>query len=305
MKPRKQFTLIPLIIILIACSNNHSNVPTILSSTASPEVISTEIETATSTAVSFKQTPDATLTPFVTLEPEQAKGKLLQLLKDQEACSLSHPCFWGITPGETTLSEAEGIFANLGIFIEAFNEDGKIIYAKGLDVGNGLHLHVRLRTKDNEIVESLQTDVFVLDSKKDALTQQEWSAFSPPKILATYGKPSRVDFYLSHDLQDGFPPNTYIPTFYHFVMHFEESGLVIEYGRNVFTDENTFTACPLIDKSKGVRVFLGENFDTRRSPPPGIPVEQATSLSLDQFYNLMLQNPEKACFNLSKDVFKY
>jgi hypothetical protein len=304
MVPRKHFLLIPLIVILIACGNNYSTTPAILSSTAPPEVISTEIETKTSTAVSFTQTPDATLTPFATLEPEQAKEKLLQLLKDQEACS-HHPCFWGITPGETTLSEAENIFANLGIFIKAFNEDGTIIYAKGLDFDNGLHLYVHLRIKDNDIVKSLQTDVSVLDSKKDALTQQGWSAFSPPKILATYGKPSRVDFYLSHDLQDGFPPNTNIPTFYHFVMHFEESVLVIEYGRNVFTDENTFTACPLIDKSEGVRIFLGENFDTRQTPPPGIPLEQATSLSLDQFYKLMLQNPEKACFNLSKDVFKY
>jgi hypothetical protein len=62
------------------------------------------------------------LTPIPTLAGEYAKSKVAYLLETNGNCSL--PCWWGITPGRTTWSEAEHYMATfaLGISPAGFSQ---------------------------------------------------------------------------------------------------------------------------------------------------------------------------------------
>lgn len=65
-------------------------------------------------------TQTATRTPNPTLKPEEAESLAVELLTTNTGCEL--PCWWGITPGETSWEEAE-------ILLEQFDSEIYIPYS--------------------------------------------------------------------------------------------------------------------------------------------------------------------------------
>lgn len=78
--------------------------PTLVLPTASP----VPSPSATTTPILLPSTP--TLQP--TMDEANTKALILEFLKTNGNCKL--PCFWGITPGETTLDEVKRFIENLG-----------------------------------------------------------------------------------------------------------------------------------------------------------------------------------------------
>ncbi len=68
----------------------------------------------------FMTTP--TLTSMPTLSPEKALDALLALYANNGGCEL--PCWWGITPGETTWTEARTKLEPLGRWSGPWGDDG-------------------------------------------------------------------------------------------------------------------------------------------------------------------------------------
>lgn len=73
-----------------------------------------------------------TWTPVATLPPDAALEALLTLYDDNGGCEL--PCWWGITPGETSWAEARTKLAPLGWMSGPYGEGEAAYYAFSFDV---------------------------------------------------------------------------------------------------------------------------------------------------------------------------
>ena len=241
----------------------------------------------TSTLMSLPK-PTVTLTPPATLEPEQANDAISTLLQESGDCLA--PCFWGIIPGRTTFGDAENIFTHLGIELQHTNtQDNKDFYASIYDFDNGVRISPIL-TIQNDIVKNLRIGITPETQKVGVL--RKWLAYSPETLIKQYGPPSKVTFEVGR--------GSYVN--YGMVMNFDTIDLIVEYGgSNVGFKNKSFSICPVTDQSDGIRIWMGKNPDD--PPAYGISLEDATSLTLEKFSNLMTGPPKKACLNLKEEMF--
>lgn len=232
-------------------------------------------------------TETATMTPPATLEPEKAKATIITLLQEPEDCQA--PCFWGIVPEQTTLDEAQNIFAHLGLQVKSTTFQGKDFYGVAYDFEDGLSIIVTLTVVD-AIVTDLRVDIHPEPQKSDIA--REWLAYSPETLIKRYGSPSKMDFFV------GRGPNP----LYFIDMYFDTVDLIIHY--NSYEIYSNMQICPLTDQMDNVRIWLGKN---PMYPPiydsEVIPLEEAVSMTLEDFSDLMKGDPNKACFILDAEKF--
>ena len=230
-------------------------------------------------------TPSPTLTPPPTLEPEQAEQVMREMLREPAYCPT--PCFWGIIPGQTTLGEAQNIFTRLGLHLEFTNSRAnKKFYAVIHDFDSGLSITPVLTIQDG-IVKNLT--IGIQPEKSRAGVPREWLAYSPETLIKRYGTPSKVDFWRSRRA----------PLVYAMDLHFEPIELIIEYlGRDITykSETGSFRVCPLTAGFDSVQVWLGK--DPEYPPSAGILLEEATSMRLEEFAELMTGDPKNACLEL-------
>lgn len=229
-------------------------------------------------------TSTATLTPPVTLEPEQAKEIISRLLSEPVDCS--SPCFWGVTPGETTFGEAKNIFTRFGFQLQG---DRHLDY----DLESGLSLGISLRVRGDWIVENLVVDIDPGSQNTDI--PRKWLAYSPETLISRYGQPSKVEFGL-----DWGPRSLFSMTMYFDSVDLVILYLVYGYVAPMGSDHST-QVCPLTAPFQA-RMYMGKNF--LYPPRSGVPLEKATSMTLEQFSKLMTTTKDKACFMLKGDAFR-
>ena len=248
--------------------------PTLLSPTSTPTF--TPIKTSTATLPA-------------TLEPEQAEETIGTLLQKPVDCS--DPCFWGIRPGQTTFTEATNVFAFLGLQLHhTGTQNNKEFYETIYQTGKELEFDILLGVQDS-IVKTL--DVGMTDTSEVA-TSRIWTAYSPDTLIQRYGSPSRVEFSLGRVEN---PSHT-------MTLYFESAKMIILYLGNwkgFLKNPNTLELCPLINKVDFIEFWMGE--EPRNPPPPDVPLEKATSLTIEDFSKLMMGDPNKACFNLRNEAF--
>jgi hypothetical protein len=136
----RQGLFILIFMLISGCSNPQALVSTAFpSGTPSRQIENTDIfPAATNTHIPTPQLllipTDTTsfiipiLTPIPTLAGEDAKRKVAYLLETNGNCSL--PCWWGITPGRTTWSEAEPYLETfaLGISPTGFSKQNDLAF---------------------------------------------------------------------------------------------------------------------------------------------------------------------------------
>jgi hypothetical protein len=252
--------------------------------------------------------PSATLSPTITpnpvdtLEPEIARATLEPLLRKPLNCVV--PCFWGIIPGKTGFDEARILFSRLGFtpFEGADRNDpssGRYFYTIQYEFSIGRDSSVTLYTSNN-LVENIVITPDIIKQKEGS--PREWIAYSPETLIQNYGKPSRVKIALD------WGPNFVIVM----ILYFDDPDLIALFsGYNMIPDRpHSPRVCPLTAPFDHVRLWMGPNPPNpplTGSPDPlekGIPLEKATSLTIDQFTQLMLGDPEQACFIVNGDVFQ-
>jgi hypothetical protein len=242
--------------------------------------------TSTST---FAPTETSTVTPPATLEPKLAEETIRDLLQEPVDCEA--PCFWGIELGQTTLEEVNNIFSHLGLQLNhTTTRDNKEFYGVVYHLGTELEV-TPILTVQNNIVESV--DVGINDTSQEG-TPRKWSAYSPETLIKRYGSPSRVEFFLGR----------VAPTPTHSMeMYFEQVNLIVQYiGSNLLNvDLPKLEMCPLTNQVEYIHIWMGD--EPRYPPSPDVPLESATSLTLEEFSELMMGDPNKACFNLREEVF--
>ncbi len=282
--------LITLALLLTACSGGtalpSATIPP--SATASPS--STPEPTASSTStLTPSPTPTATLTPPASLEPEQARETIEALLREPVDCAA--PCFWGIMPGQTQLGEAKNIFIHFGLQSEYTTTlEDKDFYEVDYGSDTGLSLIVLL-TVQNETVENLR--IHPHPEKQKTGVPREWLAYSPETLIERYGVPSRVNFVLDWGPRP----------FFEMDMYFDAVDMIVEYdGHDIIPrQKGSPRVCPLTDQYEGVGLWMGK--DPYYPPRGGVPLEKATSMTLQEFADLMTGDPTKACFVINGEVF--
>jgi hypothetical protein len=135
-------------------------------------------------------------TPKPTLSPEH-EFQLVELLNDSD-CTL--PCYLGITPGKTSISEAVAILKSLG----AYHDERHDNYVYRLDIGDPLispmlpnryalvWAHVDL-TPINELVQVIDVGIGTEKTNESLkIFREYWTRYSASGIFSELGQPEEV-----------------------------------------------------------------------------------------------------------------
>lgn len=295
--------LIP-ILVLVGCKPVSPTIqPTQETHVQSPTklpVTDTVFPTLTPTlTVAETFSPTATQTLLATLDPKSVKETAYPLLQDPMNCAA--PCFWGITPGNTSMDKTRAFFGPLG-FIHREGTDpnsGRDFYSVAYESNIDRDSYVTFYTSTS-LVENIVVTPEI--TKQIEGSPRDWIAFSPETLIKKFGEPSRVEFALDRG------PNFVIVM----IMYFYDIDLIALYsGYNMIPDRpHSPQLCPLTAPFDHVRLWMGPNPPDpplTGSPDPlekGIPLEKATSLTIDQFTQLMLGDSQQACFVVNGDSFQ-
>ena len=244
------------------------------------------ISTKTSIPPTSIPTPilPATLTPPPTLAPEQAKETLSNLLQNG-GVDCSSPCVLGIIPGQSSFEEVRNSFIDSGFPVEqqcVSNESCSVSYK----FDSGLSVRVPIVFK-NDVVESFR--IIITPEKKISGKLREWLAYSPEMLIRRYGTPSKVEFFVG-ELPS--PLQAHMMTLY-----FESIDLIVNYySYDDEDDTGVFRICPLLNQQDVVSIWFGKN--PIYPPLPAVPLEEATSMTLEEFSKLMTGEREDACIDL-------
>ena len=277
------------LLLLTACS------PSTISA-ASPTAPITPTATPAATSLASPSIPPtSTLTPIPTLPPEQAQALILDLLQNNGGCRL--PCFWGITPGETTLRDAYAFLSSLSSYIHATFEGA----------GNeGLIVRYPV-PKEISTSESMS---LILDAT-GGIVENIWAdaTISLSKLLTDYGKPAEVRIVVStymsppYDVNMGiYYPEQHILAIYHDgYSKLSPSGNIIAcFDEN---DEWDFNNIRLISWSPGISLAW-EDFDLFSGwPTPQPNFEDAIGMGLETFYQTYKDPNKKPCFETPEELW--
>lgn len=289
MKPITRLALFLVIAsVLSGCVSAGSTIVPVQAET--PTLSPTPIHPTSTSTFTPTSTVTVTSTLPATLEPEHAKELVRTFLQGHVDCKA--PCFWGIEPGLTTFDEAINTFTHLGIRLKfTATTDGKDFYAAIYNLDNGIRVSLVIGIQNNT-VKTLDVEININDTSQMG-TPRKWSAYSPETLISRYGPPSRVDFFLGRVAST--------PT-HSMILYFETVHLIVEYlGTNILNDGPGLEICPLTNKVDFLKIWMGD--DPRHPPSLGVPLEEATSLTLGEFSKLMTGNPGQACFKLKEDAF--
>jgi hypothetical protein len=232
-----------------------------------------------------------TSTPTVTLSPQNIEATIYPLLQDPINCSI--PCFWGIIPKRSSMEEVNNFFNSLSL-IHRQGKDNKLglfYYSVNYDSFTGGDSSVIFYSKDNTLIDNI---VIVPDNSQQERNRINWSAFSPENLINKFGQPSRISLALDRG------PNYVIGM----IIYFETADLIAFYsGYNMIPERpDNPQLCPLTASFD--HIWLGEGLNPPDAPSfTTVPLEKATSLTVEEFYKLVINNPQQACFIIKGEVF--
>lgn len=244
-------------------------------------------------AITKTPSPTKTQIPLTTLGSESIKKTVQPLLNDPIDCEI--PCFLGITPGKTRLDEIRALFNPLGFaHKEGIDPNSsKYAYSVAYEADPGRSFSVVFYTLDNLVENIVLTPQIIRQSEENA---REWIAYTPETMIKKFGKPSRV--YFAIELGQ-------VNTTINMLMYFDAIDLIVLYsGYDMIPNlPGSFQFCPFTFAFDHVRLWMGE---APPDPPlfPMLPLEKVTSLTIDQFTQLMMGDPQQACFIVNGDLFR-
>lgn len=268
---------------------------------APPDLLNTTTpisETLPSSTVTYTPFPDLRITPSLTqlptLDNQAAEMEIAKLMRTNNSCEI--PCFWGISPGKTKLFPAISILQRISsqkiklpTDSKSYDFWGQFLLKEGvIKIDIGFHASVEEIEKINVKVSGLQ-NAGILD--------EDWSAFRPNSIMKSYGIPTQVNIIM------GQGPEGRIG--YEMVFLYRTSKMYIRYSGNqlLILPQKTLHVCPLL--SQGISEFeLGLGNYDEKIWTYGKEVSQFTIMNEEDIYNILLSDPQQACFDLDYSKFQ-
>ncbi|MCE9645704.1 MAG: hypothetical protein K8S20_06865 [Chloroflexi bacterium] len=193
------------------------------------------------------------------------------------------PCFLGIMVN-SNIEDAVGYIEKLDLPLKVTQGSTGNAYFSPIR-GDGFPEISLIFTEKNGFVQTLNAKI---DGR--GVSQEEWKFYSPENILKKYGIPDNVEILF---LSNGEAPEN---PGYAMVFYYNEIKLVINYIFGLFDNKATLTACPNETQFELIDVWLGNVLDYQQAR--GVSLEKATSLTISQFYDLMMEGSKNVCFNL-------
>lgn len=320
-KKRPCLDLIVIVLLLAISSGCYTQ--------SNPEQI-TEAPVASQTPTTFiTYIPVITDTPFIpptetpptiyATETSKPKATMTDLdreilvqsfLETNENCRL--PCIWKIIPGESSWVDLGNHLRIQGVesIISISLENGDLLHGPG-----GFNLQNKHIINSFSFVEHdgvvtkihLESDGYA----SPEYFQGQWSEYSPKQIMSLYGKPSRV-WLKTRSKTMGNRHG------YELWLVYDDYGFIIQY--NGFLEEmgKVFRICPRFENGMDImwlQIHIRapgelaplEEMGGLVSPQPQAgkkSIEDATGLSVDDFYEIFHQNQEPACFDTPSDIWE-
>lgn len=296
-------------LLVVGCvESNHITVP-------SPWEAPTDGSTSTLMPV-ITSTPTSFLTPtgVPTLALDEARIRLLSFLGNNGNCRL--PCLWGITPGTSSSQNAQVILAplsGLSDFTVLNSESGKISpnYIEEGDLTISIRVGY-LANSDNYIVSRISFDARALkaisfgfeDVFDSTIFGDQVPAYLLPHILSEQGIPAAV---LISTLAEH--PTRGVQAGFDMLLFYPDQGILVHYttswqistGNVLGCFSNAHVALELFPSGRGYSFseFLAPTEWADMWPVPidnpyWRPIETATSMSLEEFYQTFRQ-PTDQC----------
>ncbi len=252
-------------------------------------------------------TPSPTLTPLPTLTARESETRIRELLRTNGDCEL--PCWWGITPGRTTWAATRQFIIQMGgRTSDMLHRDGSIGHGVGGFDANDIYTSVGVLERGG-VVESIE--VAIEGEHNQLVFLEDWKYYSLSQILAIYGEPSRVWIQLAAG--PVMPGST---MGYGIWLFYDHLGFLVSYGGSGVVVQSIYRICPAQNGPGGIvsiRLWLQSPHSktsleelagvTRENLPYLRPVEEATGLSVDEFYALFTQSDAPACFESPRDMW--
>jgi hypothetical protein len=227
----------------------------------------------------------------------QAEKKIAELMKTNGGCQL--PCWWGITPGQTSWIEAEQFLSSF-----SFVGDGvsRQVERDGLTITESIYAPIYYNGYDelsygiNYVVEDSKISIIYVLPKA---TQN----YTLHKLLKIYGEPSQVYVWAFTN-----PPGSYLPLL--LAVYYSDQRMLALYDMEARKTNGYLQACPnqiapslslwaigdQWDYAKIKRAALGEDPNDELEK-----LEDVTELDIDSFYQLF-QDPN-ACIETPQELW--
>jgi len=233
-----------------------------------------------------------------------------EMLRSNGGCRL--PCWWGFTPGETPWQTTKTFFASLGKKIEAWRDhDTQQHYAVYFDIPDHHHFHYQGYHEKDGTLDRIGIHALPPEDENwryiyGALHfAEDWRAYMLPQILEVYGPPSQVF------LGTGGAP--WRP--FDLLVFYPEQGFLVEYhGLAEQREGETWRVCPY--KVEITLHLWSPEHRMNLEDVPGVvdahkddetwgpyPLEEATGMSIEQFYQTFSQPDNQLCLDVPADLW--
>ena len=269
--------------------------------TPSPSPVPTATITPT---LQPSETPLPTLTTLPTLSSQEAENKIRELYKTNGGCEL--PCWWGMTPGKTSSSEAQNMLSAISnqMLFSPTNYAKNYGYAWGYQAPGEKRMDWLLDVY-------VQNDkIFMLRPYVTEITNRRISSagyFTPLKLLSRVGQPQEIYIKTFAETPNGSHP---------FVVRFfkPDQGFLISYSLHGIKVGDLIETCiqdndsPTIllwkpgafSKVTDINQFIG----SLDEPPLFQPLESATHTSVSLFYKSFQTTHTFPCIQTPIDLWK-
>ena len=225
-----------------------------------PTVVPTATKTVTPPAPTC--TPQPMRTPTPTLDRESRVELYRQMLLTNGGCEL--PCWWGVTPGETTWEEMLAFFGARGVRVgrETRRGDARRVTLVMDGYPEWGIQGIRFLGRDN-LVQGVRVWGHVTEERSPvsaaAVPPNDYLAqFDLPHLLLTYGAPSRV-----YVVGAGSASHSDIFGFYSLVVEYVDLGILVNYSGYTLQDATGYLICLAGNEGKRIQLSL--------LPPGGTP----------------------------------
>lgn len=284
------------VVILIGCSTQS---PTTQISTVATELSVKVVPTITPSVISTiipSLTPETIITeyPLKQLSQEEKKRKVAELLRTNDKCTL--PCFMGVELNKSSLEDIQKSFSRYmgeGL-ITRDQVTGNVTYGSGFETSNLIRSSFKIHLSQNK---TDGIDLYLGGMWRPEVKRDDWMPYTLSGILKQLGNPSQVRFYVTMPPNEKSTPGIIINT----VLYYESLNIVVIYFGQRIDESPELQFCPMQQQPEYMVMHIGTY--AKEDNIVGIRLEDSSSLSINDFYNMDWDDPS-VCVLLNSDVLK-
>lgn len=317
--------------LIASCNGSTANTPH-SSLTIAPQPNATELpitmpavctSTSTSAPLTRTITPTdlatstmvfSTPTPLPALSTDEAHAELLELLRTNGGCQL--PCWWGLTPGETSTQEAKTFlerYVNISLRIIQDDKGGNtqlLLPEDGLMVNPIIDYEIN---SSDQTVEQISVQIEIIREIEgglevvygDPLFAQLMPQYTLSQILTAYGPPTDV---LVRAIRGWWE--------FDLLLFYAEEGFLINYSAPYEEEGGVYFGCPTkisvefwlwppernYTLAEAVSLVYADMWG-QMWLSSYLPLEDATMLSLEDFYEIYRAPDNSSCLETPLELW--